>query len=64
LPCTARPGGPPGFWLVAYVCFPWQRVRVGINFDGIHILDDAKNSLLLSQPFSKFSFNVYQDEET
>jgi hypothetical protein len=39
---------------------PDQIVRVGVNFDGIHVIDDATNTIRLSLGFDEFSFNSYE----
>jgi len=41
-----------------------KHVRVGVNFDGIHIIDDAKDQLLVSLPYDQFSYNTYTDTES
>jgi hypothetical protein len=47
------------------VSFPLpQPVRVGVNFDGIHVINDEKHNILLSLPYDAFSYNTYQNEET
>eukprot|EP00045_Choanoeca_perplexa_P013959 m.160933 g.160933 ORF g.160933 m.160933 type:complete len:459 (+) comp16513_c0_seq4:77-1453(+) len=46
----------------------WERpdmhVRVGISFDGVHIIDEDTNKTLLSLPYHNFTYNVYMDDDT
>ena len=36
---------------------PDRLVRVGINLDGVHVLDDSKNEVLLSLRYDEFTYN-------
>jgi hypothetical protein len=38
---------------------PDNGVRVGVNLDGIHVIDDHDNELILSLGFNQFTFNSY-----
>ena len=37
-----------------------QVVRVGVNLDGIHVIDDKINECLLSLPYDQFHYNSYE----
>ena len=40
-----------------------ERVRVGINLDGIHIISEKHNSVKLSLPYDKLRYNSWEDPE-
>ncbi|EDQ88524.1 uncharacterized protein MONBRDRAFT_26295 [Monosiga brevicollis MX1] len=39
-------------------------VRVGVNLDGVHVVDDKHDKLLYSLTFADFAYNLFEDEET
>lgn len=38
-------------------------VRVGVNLNGIHVIKDASNEIMLSLPFSKLEYNSYESTD-
>eukprot|EP00052_Salpingoeca_macrocollata_P008294 m.65855 g.65855 ORF g.65855 m.65855 type:complete len:460 (+) comp16523_c0_seq2:600-1979(+) len=43
---------------------PDEIVRVGVNLDGVHVINDKKNKVKLSLDYSKLSYNSYEDSES
>jgi len=39
---------------------PDKVVRIGVNLDGIHVIEDRNNDLLLSLPYDEFHYNSYE----
>jgi len=39
---------------------PDKVVRIGVNLDGIHVIEDRNNELLLSLPYDEFHYNSYE----
>eukprot|EP00040_Diaphanoeca_grandis_P041725 m.263374 g.263374 ORF g.263374 m.263374 type:complete len:521 (-) comp50201_c0_seq1:105-1667(-) len=38
-------------------------VRVGVNLDGIHVIRDDTNDVVMSLPYSQLQYNSYEDED-
>eukprot|EP00051_Salpingoeca_urceolata_P035598 m.30541 g.30541 ORF g.30541 m.30541 type:complete len:419 (-) comp9476_c0_seq1:87-1343(-) len=39
-------------------------VRVGVNLDGIHVIEDKKNTIKLSLPYHELRYNSFEDPES
>ena len=37
---------------------------MGVGFDGVHIVDEDGNAVVLSLPYHCFTYNTYSDDES